>query len=50
MDTLDYMVFLASDVIIRTYDGNMAKIMEGHHRMDWIHLVELIDQYNSCFL
>lgn len=59
MAALDYMVSLASDVFIPTYDGNMAKVMEGHRRflgfrqtilLDRIHLVELIDQYNNGLL
>lgn len=59
MAALDYMVSLASDVFIPTYDGNMAKVMEGHRRflgfrqtilLDRIRLVELIDQYNNGLL
>lgn len=56
MAALDYLVSIASDVFIPSYDGNMAKLVEGHRRylgfrktvlLDRKKLVELLDMHQN---
>ncbi|CAN1152300.1 Rhamnogalacturonan I rhamnosyltransferase 1 [Linum perenne] len=56
MAAVDYMVSLASDIFSPSYDGHMAKVVEGHRRylgykttirLDRKVIVTLIDKYRS---
>ncbi|PKA61820.1 Uncharacterized protein AXF42_Ash008652 [Apostasia shenzhenica] len=56
MAAIDYLVSVASDIFIPSYDGNMARVVEGHRRyngfqktilLDRKILVELLDLYQN---
>ncbi|XP_047959992.1 rhamnogalacturonan I rhamnosyltransferase 1 [Salvia hispanica] len=56
MAALDFMVSVASNIFIPTYDGNMARVVEGHRRylgfkktfqLDRRRLVELLDLHHN---
>ncbi|KAG5522418.1 hypothetical protein RHGRI_034560 [Rhododendron griersonianum] len=56
MAALDFMVSVASNVFIPTYDGNMARLVEGHRRylgfkktikLDRRKLIELVDLHHN---
>ncbi|KAF3587156.1 hypothetical protein F2Q69_00026628 [Brassica cretica] len=56
MAALDFMVSVASNTFIPTYDGNIAKVVEGHRRylgfkktimLDRKRLVELLDLHDN---
>ncbi|KAL6969762.1 Rhamnogalacturonan I rhamnosyltransferase 1 [Sarracenia purpurea var. burkii] len=56
MAALDFMVSIASNIFIPTYDGNMARVVEGHRRylgfkktiqLDRKRLIQLLDLHQN---
>jgi hypothetical protein len=49
MAALDFIVSTASDVFIPTFDGNMAKLVEGHRRYEHYSYIRPSDQLDCLF-